>query len=222
MKSIAPYIDHTLLKPSASQHDILKLIHEAIEYNFACVCIPPIYVTLANQLLQEHQTIKVCTVIGFPLGYNLSKVKVYEAQQAVLQGADEIDMVVNQNFIKNEDWNGVEEDIKSIRAVSKNKVLKVILETAHLTDEEIIKASKIAEKSGANFIKTSTGFGKGGASIKAVKLMKSVISANMKIKASGGIRDLATAQKYIDLGVSRIGTSSGVSIIKGQTSTTDY
>lgn len=222
MDSIAKYIDHTLLSPEATKLQIEKLCNEALEYGFASVCVPPIYVPLASQLLQGQDQVKVCTVIGFPLGYNLSRTKAFEAQQAILLGAHEIDMVINQTMLKNKDWKGVENDIKEVKIACQDKLLKVILETAHLDHEEIQKACEVAEITGADFVKTSTGFGQGGASLEAVKLMKSSISDKVKIKASGGIRDAATAQEYINLGVSRIGTSSGVAIVEGKNSDKNY
>lgn len=222
MKSIAKYIDHTLLNAEATKEQIEKLCQEALKHNFASVCIPPSYVPLAKQLLQQQEAVKVCTVIGFPLGYNLSRTKAFEAQQAILLGADEIDMVVNQTMIKNKDWKGVENDIKEVKIACQDKCLKVILETAHLTNEEIVEVCKIAEIAGADFVKTSTGFGKSGASFEAVECMRSSISDKVKIKASGGIRDTQTAQSYIDLGASRIGTSSGVAIVEGTKSNTNY
>lgn len=222
MNNTSSYIDHTLLNPEATVEQIEKLCKEAIKHSFASVCIPPVYVPLAAQFLQGQNPVKVCTVVGFPLGYNLSRTKAFEAQQAILMGADEIDMVINQAMIKNKDWKGVENDIKEVKIACQDKLLKVILETAHLNDNEIIKACKLAETAGADFVKTSTGFGHGGASFEAVKLMKSSISKQVKIKASGGIRDAKTAQAYIDLGVSRIGTSSGVAIVEGTESENNY
>lgn len=222
MNSIARYIDHTLLKPEATKEAVKKLCEEAVKFGFACVCVNPMHVPNAFHYLKESKQVKICTVVGFPLGANLARVKAFEAQQAILQGADEIDMVINQSLIKDQDWMGLENDIKEVKIACGDKILKVILETAHLNEEEIKTAAKIASQAGANYVKTSTGFGRGGASFEAVQLMKASIGEEVKIKASGGVRDLTTAKKYIELGVSRIGTSSGVALVQGQTSNSSY
>lgn len=213
------YIDHTLLKATASEADIIKLCEEAIEFDFFSVCINSCYVKLAKQQLQ-NKAIKVCCVVGFPLGAMSTEAKVNETLQAIDDGADEIDMVLNIGFLKSKNFDAVWKDIEAVKKTIPNKILKVILETCYLNDLEIIKASELSIQSGADFIKTSTGFGSGGAIIEDIKLMKSVITnCGTKIKASGGIRDTKTAQEYIDLGVERIGTSNGIAIVTETNST---
>ena len=212
------YIDHTLLKPTATKTDIIKLCEEAIEYNFFSVCVNSSYVSLAKTQLKDT-TIKTCSVIGFPLGAMSTKAKVEEAKQALKDGADEIDMVINIGLLKSQDFDMVWQDIEAVKKEMPNNVLKVILETCYLEEIEIIKASELAINSGADFIKTSTGFGTGGATIHDVKLMKSVCTnCSTRIKASGGIRDTKTAIEYINLGVERIGTSNGIAIVTGTAS----
>lgn len=209
------YIDHTLLKASAIKTDIIKLCEEAKAHNFFSVCVNSCYVSLAKEEL-KNTNIKVCSVIGFPLGAMSTNAKVEETKQALIDGADEIDMVLNIGFLKSKDFDAVWKDIEAVKNTMPNKVLKVILETCYLDDLEIIKASELAINSGADFIKTSTGFGSGGATINHVKLMKSVIaSGKTKIKASGGIRNTKTALDYINIGVERIGTSNGIAIVTG-------
>jgi deoxyribose-phosphate aldolase len=222
MKSINLYIDHTLLKPSATKEDIIQLCNEAKQYNFYSVCINSCYVTLAKKQLQGSD-VKVCSVIGFPLGAMSTEAKVFETKQALKDGADEIDMVMNIGFLKSKDFDAVWKDIEAVKYEMPNNVLKVILETCYLEELEIIKASELAIQSGADFIKTSTGFGSGGATKHDVKLMKKVAeSYNTKIKASGGIRDYKTALEFINLGVERLGVSSGIAIMNGEKSESDY
>ncbi len=207
------YIDHTLLKPTATETDIIKLCKEAIDYNFFSVCVNSCYVSLAKQQLQ-NTSVKICTVVGFPLGAMSTKAKVFETQQAITDGTDEIDMVINIGFLKSKNFDAVWKDIEAVKTLIPNKTLKVIIETCYLDEFEIIKASELAIQSGADYIKTSTGFGAEGATFNDIRIMKSVITnCGTKIKASGGIRDLETAIQYIKLGVDRIGTSSGVKII---------
>lgn len=215
------YIDHTLLKPTATTNDIKKLCQDAKEYNFFSVCVNSCYVKLAKKQLKESE-VQVCSVIGFPLGSMSTKAKVYETKRALKDGADEIDMVINVGWLKSKMFNKVYKDIKAVKKAMPKNTLKVILETCYLTDEEITKASELALKARADFIKTSTGFGTGGATIEAVKLMKQVAGDQMKIKASGGIRDAKTAQEYIDLGVERLGVSAGIAIVKGEKPDADY
>lgn len=215
------YIDHTLLKPTATKNHIIELCNQAKAYNFFSVCVNSCYVALAKSCLQESD-IKVCSVIGFPLGAMSTKAKVEEAKAALNNGADEIDMVINIGLLKSKDFDGVWKDIESVKNMMPNKTLKVILETCYLEEIEIIKASELAIQSGADFIKTSTGFGTGGATINDVKLMKSVANNKAKIKASGGIKDAKTALEYINLGVERLGTSSGIAIVTGKTSNSNY
>lgn len=215
------YIDHTLLKAAATKEEIIKLCEEAKEHEFFSVCVNSCYVKLAKKQLKKSD-VKVCSVIGFPLGAMSTKAKAYEAKQALKDGADEIDMVINVGLLKSNDLKKVYKDIKAVKKVMPKNTLKVILETCYLDKEEILKVSTLALKAKADFIKTSTGFGTGGATIEDVKLMKQVAGNTMKIKASGGVRDANTAQEYIDLGVMRLGTSSGIAIVSGKTSKSDY
>ena len=212
------YIDHTLLKATATKTDIITLCKEAIANNFFSVCINSCYVSLAKAEL-KNSTVNVCSVIGFPLGAMSTIAKVEETKQALKEGADEIDMVLNIGLLKSADFEAVYQDIKAVKQIMPNNLLKVILETCYLEDHEITKASELAIKAGADFIKTSTGFGTGGATIHAVTLMKNAIgNGNTKIKASGGIRDTTTAMQYINLGAERIGTSNGIAIVTGTAS----
>ncbi|MGC1205697.1 MAG: deoxyribose-phosphate aldolase [Flavobacteriaceae bacterium] len=215
MKLLNNYIDHTLLKATATKNDIIKLCTEAKEYNFYSVCVNSCYVALAKSEL-NNTNVKVCSVIGFPLGAMSTKAKVDEAKTAINNGADEIDMVINIGLLKSKDFDGVWKDIEAVKNIMPNHTLKVILETCYLEDLEIIKASELAIQSGADFIKTSTGFGTAGATIHDIKLMKRVAKNEIKIKASGGIKDTKTALEYINLGVQRLGTSSGIQIITGK------
>lgn len=212
------YIDHTLLKATATKEDIIQLCKEAKEHDFFSVCVNSCYVPLVKEEL-KNSAVKVCSVIGFPLGAMSTKAKVKETNQALQDGADEIDMVLNVGFLKSKDFEAITKDIEAVKRVMPNNTLKVILETCYLEEIEIIKASELAINSGADFIKTSTGFGTGGATIEDVKLMKSVIGdCDTKIKASGGIRDTKTALAYINIGVDRIGTSNGIAIVTGANS----
>ena len=217
---LAKMIDHTILKANATQSDIEKLCDEAKKYNFASVCVNPYWVPLASDLL-KNSTVKVCTVIGFPLGATSSESKAYETEIAILQGADEVDMVINVGAIKNNKTDIVENDILSVvnsarktgKTQNKNIIVKVILETCYLTKDEIKNACLCAKNAGADFVKTSTGFGTGGATVEDVSLMKETVGSSMEVKASGGIRDYETAIKMINAGASRLGTSSGISIV---------
>ena len=216
MNSLNTYIDHTLLKATATEQDIINLCNEAKTHQFFSVCVNSCYVSLAKAEL-ENSNVKVCSVIGFPLGAMSTKAKVEETKQALKDGADEIDMVLNIGFLKSKNFDAVWQDIEAVKQVMPHNTLKVILETCYLEEIEIIKASELAINSGADFIKTSTGFGTGGATIHDVKLMKSVAEkCNVKIKASGGIRDTETAISYIEAGAERIGTSNGIAIVTGQ------
>lgn len=219
--NINKYIDHTLLKPTATFDQISKLCEEAKKYEFASVCINPCFVKFATEQLKDS-SVKVCTVIGFPLGNTTTQAKVDEAKQALKDGADEFDMVLNQSWIKSNKIEDAQADIAAVKDAIDGKLLKVILETCNLSDDEIAKASKISEEAKADYVKTSTGFGSAGATPEAVKIMKAKISDQVKIKASGGIRDLETAEMYINLGVSRLGASSGVQIMQGKTSNQNY
>lgn len=215
------YIEHTLLKQDAKKEDVKKLLDEAIKYKFLGVCVNPCNVKSARKYLNEHggAEVKVVTVIGFPLGQNTTEVKILETVDAVKNGADEIDMVINDGKLKDGDYEYIIEEISKIKTACQGKPLKVILETDLLTKEEIKTACELCIKGGADFVKTSTGFVKNGVGAKAedVKLMyETVKDAGLKVKASGGIRDRETAEKMIDAGASRLGTSSGVKITAGE------
>lgn len=207
------YIDHTILKATASNSDVQKLCEEAIEHEFYSVCVNGCYVADAKQLLQGTD-VKVAAVVGFPLGAMTTAAKVFEAKEAVENGASEIDMVINVAKLKDGEFEYVENEIRQIKEVIGDNVLKVIIETCYLTDEEKVKACELLLVAKADFVKTSTGFGTGGATYEDVKLMKSVVGDNAKVKASGGVRDKETAQKYVELGAERLGTSSGIDIVK--------
>lgn len=215
------FIDHTLLKPTATEGDIIKLCSEARSYNFYSVCVNSSYVPLAKEALKDSQ-VKICTVVGFPLGATSTEAKVFEAIKAVEQGADEIDMVINIGFLKSNNYVAVLKDISAVKNAIGKTPLKVILEISELSKNEIVKASEICLDANADFVKTSTGFSKSGATLTAVKIIKKTIRNKAKIKASGGIRDNETAQKYIDVGVERLGTSSGIAIVSDTFSTADY
>ena len=207
------YIDHTILKATASSADVQKLCTEAIEHEFYSVCVNGCYVADAKHLLQGTD-VKVAAVVGFPLGAMTTAAKVFEAKEAVENGASEIDMVINVAKLKDGEFEYVENEILQIKEAIGDNVLKVIIETCYLTDEEKVKACELSLVAKADFVKTSTGFGTGGATYEDVKLMKSVVGDNAKVKASGGVRDKETAQKYVNLGAERLGTSSGIEIVK--------
>ena len=207
------YIDHTILKATASGTDVQKLCEEAIEHEFYSVCVNGCYVVDAKHLLQGTD-VKIAAVVGFPLGAMTTAAKVFEAKEAVENGASEIDMVINVAKLKDGEFEYVENEIRQIKEAIGDNVLKVIIETCYLTDEEKVKACELSLAAKADFVKTSTGFGTGGATYEDVKLMKSVVGDNAKVKASGGVRDKETAQKYVDLGAERLGTSSGIEIVK--------
>ena len=205
------YIDHTLLKAYATKEDILNLCNEAKEYNFKSVCVNPDFVSYAKELLKGSDVL-VCTVIGFPLGANTTKVKVFEAYDAITNGADEVDMVINISKAKEHDYNYIYEEIKDVKNHVGDHILKVIIETCYLTEEEIKEVSQVVKKANANFVKTSTGFGTGGAKESDIKLIKSVVG-DFDIKASGGIKTKEDFLKMIDAGATRIGTSNGKNLI---------
>lgn len=216
MDNLNKHIEHTLLKQDAVYDEFLKLFEEAKKYNFHGICVNPAYVKLAKEHL-ENTDVKVITTVGFPLGANKSQVKAYETQQAIEDGADEIDMVINVTALKNKDYDFVKQDIEMVKAFCNQKPLKVILETDLLTKDEIKKACEICIEAKADFVKTSTGFVKGGVGAKAedVELMyKTVSPYGLKVKASGGIRDKETAIKMLEAGAERLGTSSGVKIVE--------
>jgi deoxyribose-phosphate aldolase len=214
-KPIASVIDHTLLKPEATQDQITYLCEEAREYSFAAVCVNPTNVKLAAELL-KGSPVAVCTVIGFPLGATLPEVKAYEAQQAINHGATETDMVINIGALKSKDYELVEQDIAAVARTCHDNgaICKVIIEAALLTEEEKVMACQLAKKAGADYVKTSTGFGPGGATVEDVALMRRVIGPSMGIKAAGGVRTLETVREMIEAGATRIGTSSGVKIVQ--------
>lgn len=211
------YIDHTLLKADANEEQIHALIDEAKGYQFASVCVNPTWVKTAANFLKDS-SVKVCTVIGFPLGASTSTVKAFEAKDAIANGADEIDMVINIGALKSGNFKLVEDDIKAVVESSGTKLVKVIIETCLLTDDEKVKACQLAKSAGADFVKTSTGFSTGGATIEDIALMRKTVGPDMGVKASGGARTLEAAQAFIKAGATRIGTSSGVAIMKRQES----
>lgn len=211
---LAKYIDHTALTAEKSEQDILKLCEEALEYGFYSVCINPCHIPLAKEKL-EGAAVKICTVIGFPLGANMTSVKVFETEQAIKAGAGEIDMVINIGWVKSQQWDKVQQDIQAVFNACHGTPLKVILETCLLTREEIIKACEICKAIGVAFVKTSTGFNKGGATVEDVALMKQTVGS-IGVKASGGIRDTETALAMIHAGATRIGASAGIAIVQGQ------
>ena len=217
--NINSFIDHTLLKPTTTERQIIDLCNEAKKYDFFSVCVNSCYVPLAKQLLSKT-AVKVVSVIGFPLGATATEAKVFEAKNAVNEGADEIDMVINMGFLRSKNYLAVFKDISDVKSAIGKIPLKVILEISELSKNEIVKACEICVDAKVDFIKTSTGFSKSGATLTAVKIIKKTIKDQAKIKASGGIRDLETALKYIDAGADRIGTSSGVAMMTGKTTTT--
>jgi deoxyribose-phosphate aldolase len=214
--SLSHMIDHTVLKPDATQDEIARLCYEAKKYDFASVCVNPSYVKLCTDLLKQSDVL-VCTVVGFPLGATSTDSKVFETQKAIRDGATEIDMVINVGALKSRDYELVRRDIASVASAchAGGAILKVIIEAALLDDEEKVAASQLAKVAGADFVKTSTGFGPGGATAEDVALMRRVVGSNMGVKAAGGIRTFADAQKMIAAGASRIGASASVKIMQG-------
>jgi len=215
------YIDHTLLKPDASQEQIETLIEEAKKYDFASVCVNPTWVSFAAQALKATD-VKVCTVIGFPLGANTPELKAFETSDAIQNGANEIDMVINIGALKSRNFDLVERDIRAVVEAAKGTLVKVIIETCLLTDDEKVKACQIAQKAGADFVKTSTGFSTGGATVEDVALMRKTVGPDMGVKASGGARSYEDALAFIKAGATRIGASSGVAIMEGDVANGDY
>lgn len=210
MNNLASYIDHTLLKPTATKVDILQLCNEAKQYHFASVCVNPCWVKLCAETLKDSG-VKICTVIGFPLGANTSEIKAQEAALAIKEGASEVDMVINIGALKEGNIDYVYQDILAVRKASEGKTLKVIIETSYLTDEEKKTVCRLCAKAGADFVKTSTGFSSAGATVEDVKLMKE--ASGIKVKASGGVRTKEDALKMIEAGASRLGASAGVKIV---------
>lgn len=221
-KEIAKFIDHAQLSACATESDIKKLCEEAVKYGFASCCVNPVYVPFAAEILRGSG-VKVCTVIGFPLGANSIDDKASQAAMCVSEGADEVDMVVNLGAVKDRRWEDVFEEIYAVRCAiddvdcgeNKKIVEKVILETCYLTDEEIVTVCEKAKEAGADFVKTSTGFGTGGASVHAVELMRKTVGKDMGVKASGGIRTFEDAVAMLDAGANRLGCSAGVKIVEG-------
>ena len=217
VKNILAHCDHTLLKPESTWEQIKAICDEGLEYGCASVCIPASYVKQANDYVGSD--LKICTVIGFPNGYSTTEVKVFETEDAIRNGADEIDMVINIGWVKDKRWDDVLEEIKTIKASCKGRILKVIVEACLLTQEENIKMCQLVSESGADYIKTSTGFSTGGATREDVALFKEHVAPHVKIKAAGGIATLEDAQDFLDLGASRLGTSRIVKLVKGQQAT---
>ncbi len=217
---IASYIDHTLLKPTATHIDINKICNEALVYGFAAVCVPPPLVRVARSLVQtdipDTRTVKVATVIGFPFGYSTTKAKLAEVAQAIADGADELDIVISLVALKEGDWAQLEEEMRVLteRAHAAGKIVKVIIESGILTDEEIIKCCSIYSRVGVDFLKTSTGYAEKGATVAAVRLMREHLPPRVKIKASGGIRDYVFAAALVEAGADRLGCSASVEIVK--------
>lgn len=215
LQNIANIIDHTALKADTTKEQIIKLCEEAKEYGFFSVCVNPAWVKLAAEQLQGSN-VKVCTVIGFPLGASTTETKAFETKDAIEKGADEVDMVINIGALKDKNDDLVERDIKAVVEAAHGKALvKVIIETSIVTEEEKIRACKLAVKAGANFVKTSTGFSTGGATVEDIKLMRETVGPDIGVKASGGIRDREGALCMIEAGATRIGASAGIAIVKG-------
>ncbi|MGT2771270.1 deoxyribose-phosphate aldolase [Streptococcus marimammalium] len=210
------YIDHTLLKAESTEKQINQLIEEAKQYQFASVCVNPSHVKHASEKLKDSP-VKVCTVVGFPLGATTSATKAFETKEAISNGADEIDMVINIGQLKSGNLDFVEKDIRSVVKASDDKLVKVIIETALLTDDEKVTACQVAVKAGADFVKTSTGFSTGGATVPDIALMRETVGPDIGVKAAGGARSYEDAQAFIKAGATRIGTSAGVAIVEGKT-----
>jgi len=211
-KDILNHVDHTLLAATATWCEIVKLCDEAVEFDTASVCVPPNYI---KRIREAYPTMNICTVIGFPLGYHTADAKIAEIKEALADGADEFDMVINVTDVKNGDFISVENEIKALKQAIGSKILKVIIETCYLTDDEKIAVCKAVTNAGADYIKTSTGFGTAGATIADVKLFKNNIGPDVKIKAAGGIRTREDMVEFIDEGCSRLGTSSAIKILAG-------
>ncbi|PTF04245.1 deoxyribose-phosphate aldolase [Staphylococcus devriesei] len=217
----AKLIDHTLLKPESTREQITKIVDEAKEYGFKTVCVNPTHVMYVAKELKDSDVL-VCTVIGFPLGATTTEVKIFETEDAIKNGASEIDMVINVGALKDGRYEDVQKDIEGVVGAANGKTVKVIIETVLLTDEEKVKACELAKAAGADFVKTSTGFAGGGATPEDVKLMKDTVGNELEVKASGGVRNLEDFNKMIEAGATRIGASAGVQIIQGLESNSDY
>lgn len=211
---ILSHVDHTLLKAFATWEDIQKLCEEAMEYHTASVCVPPSYIKRIHDTYGKK--INICTVVGFPLGYSTTKAKVAETVQAIEDGASEVDMVINIADVKNGDFDKVTEEIRSLKQAAGDKILKVIIEACYLTEEEKIAMCKAVTEAGADYIKTSTGFGTGGATMEDILLFKKFIGPHVKMKAAGGVKSVEDMEAFLEAGCDRIGTSSAISLIKGQ------
>ncbi|WP_216830065.1 deoxyribose-phosphate aldolase [Alkalihalobacterium elongatum] len=221
--NIAEMIDHTLLKTETTKAQIIQLCKEAKEYKFASVCVNPTWVKTAYEQLKDTPVVKVCTVIGFPLGASTSEVKAFETTKAIEEGATEVDMVINIGALKDKDDHLVKEDIRAVVDAAKGKALtKVIIETSLLTDEEKTRACKLAVEAGADYVKTSTGFSTGGATVEDIRLMRETVGPDIGVKASGGVRDRDGAVAMIEAGATRIGASAGIAIVTGGQSQSDY
>jgi deoxyribose-phosphate aldolase len=215
LMKLEKFIDHTILKPAATEVEVLKICEEAKTYGFASVCVNPFYTSLVRESLKDSD-VKTCVVVGFPLGANIKEVKAFETERAISDGAQEIDMVINVGALKDKKYDVVREDIEAVVNVAKGKaIVKVILETCLLTDEEKVKASEISKEAGANFVKTSTGFSTGGATVEDIKLMRETVGVNMGVKASGGVRTREDAESVVIAGASRIGASASIAIVEG-------
>ncbi|NRD78255.1 deoxyribose-phosphate aldolase [Bacillus sp. BRMEA1] len=222
-QQIAGMIDHTLLKANATKAEIEKLAEEAKEYSFASVCVNPTWVSRAAELLADTPNVKVCTVIGFPLGASTPETKAFETKNAIENGATEIDMVINIGALKDQNDELVERDIRAVVDAAKGKALvKVIIETCLLSDEEKVRVCELSVKAGADFVKTSTGFSTGGATVEDIRLMRKTVGPELGVKASGGVRSREDALAMIEAGATRIGASSGISIVKGEIGTSNY
>lgn len=213
-EEILKKVDHTLLVQTATWEEIREILDDAMKYHTASACIPAAYVKQAAEYVQGR--LPICTVIGFPNGYHTTAVKVFETKDAVANGASEIDMVINIGFLKDKRYEEIEEEIRQVHAACDGRILKVIIETCLLTEEEKIKMCEIVTKAGAEFIKTSTGFFTGGATFEDVELMRKHVGANVKVKAAGGIASFADAEKFVDLGADRLGTSRLIKIMKAE------
>lgn len=220
---IAKYIDHTILKPTTLVSDVERVCNEAKEYGFAAVCIPPPFVKTAKELLKGSDA-KVCTVVGFPFGYSAIEAKLAEVLLALVDGADEIDIVINLIALKNNDWSYLANEINHLVPVIKEKgrIVKIIIESGILTDDEIVKCCELYGAAGVDYLKTSTGYAEKGASVHAVELFKKYLPSNVQIKASGGIRDYAFAKGLVDAGAARLGCSAGVAIVNGEKGEGNY
>ncbi|PEZ07804.1 deoxyribose-phosphate aldolase [Bacillus sp. AFS018417] len=218
----AKLIDHTLLKPDAKKEAIVTLCEEAKQHDFASVCVNPTWIETAAEILKGTD-VKVCTVIGFPLGANTSETKAFETKDAIAKGATEVDMVINIGALKDKNDELVERDVRAVVEAAKGKALvKVIIETCLLTEEEKARACELSVKAGVDFVKTSTGFSTGGATVEDVALMRKTVGPDIGVKASGGVRDEKGMDAMVEAGATRIGTSSGVALVSGKTATTDY